>query len=240
MGELDEVLEKLEADNPGHGVKEAVEFYENSNLDEEQRKNLAYGIGVGYFKIGSYDKTLSWLDKTNDPRRWLLSGYALQQMDEFEAAARAFSIAAEKNPEQRLEAKLLEAQVLLLAEKIDSAAGILGKLLEEENLSRQMEKEALLTRARAALAGDKPRRARPWLEKVFAADSKSEFAMEAVFYLIQVEEKAGQITKALEYARWLKENGSDENWRGVASEYLRRLHGHRRNQKGALRDYDFL
>jgi hypothetical protein len=240
MNDLDEILEKLEADSPSEAVEEAIEIYDNNDLAEEEKANLAYGIGVGYFKLESFNDVITWLDRTDDTRRWLLSGYALQQMDENVAAARAFEIASKKIPEQKVEAKLLQAQTLLLAEKPDQASPILEELLQEENLDLEIKKEILLTRARAAMGADKPREARPWLEEIFELDPESEFGMEAVFYLIQIEESAGQISKALEYAEWLKNNGSDENWRGVASEYLRRLHNHRRKQKGDLRDYDAL
>ena len=237
VDKLDSILEMIESDRPAAGIEAGLELLESEELTAPQRSELAYALGVGYFKSASYKKSLQWLDRSKDDRRWLLSGYALQQIDENEGAARAFAIASRTIPEQKQESRLLQAQALLMAEKPAAAASRLDEILTDA-VKEELEPEVLLSRGIAAQAAENSKEARKWFQKLYEKYTDSDFAFEAAFYLIQVEESLGQIKKALEYAEWLKNNSSEQVWQEIASEFLRRLHGHRRNQKGDLRNYD--
>lgn len=238
--DIDDILAVLESDQPREGIETAREYLEENQVDSDEYSTLVYGIAVGYFKLGSYQNTVKWLKETDDERRWLLAGYAYQELEEFDKSANAFGKASEEIEDRREEAKLLRGQALILAGETGKAREIFNELIEKEDkLEEQVRAEVLLARGMVEMEEEAPREARPWLKKVLEEHEDTEFAGEAAFYLTQIHENIGKINKALEYAEWLKDNGNQQQWEKVASQYLKRLHEHKRNREEKMRGYEY-
>ncbi len=238
MSRLDPILDKLEEEDPAAGIEAAKEFLENESPTDEERSQLAYGIAVGHFQLGGHEEASRWLKKTDDERRFLMLGFNLVELEKFSQAARAFEKAGETNAADKNECLLLQAQTLGLAQQFEEARKILDAQLKKE-LPAQLHSETLLARGTLALETEKPEQARVLFEKIVESTETDEFKSEATFHLVKIEQDAGKMDKAIEYANWLKDNGSQDFWRQAAQEELNKLQQDKRERQKKLRGYEY-
>jgi len=239
MSEVEEILEVLESDDPGPGIERARELLDDPELGPEDDSRLRYGIAAGMFKLANYEGALQWLEQTDDPRRFIFQGFCYLELDRFTNAGEALQQAAEAEPDRKHEAKLMQAQSLVLADRLDRAKTLYESLVEENNLSENITMECRLGLAVTCMETENYSRAQELLEWVLNREEDSDYHPQALFYIVEVHEKLGQVEQAITRAQELKQWEDDSMWEDVAGRFLQRLHDQKKNRDSRLRDYEF-
>ncbi|MFB6355905.1 MAG: tetratricopeptide repeat protein [bacterium] len=236
--EVESILGKLEGKAPEEGIEEAREYLEQGDPTEEERDDLVYGIAVGYFHLGAHKRTLQWLEKSNDDRRALLSGFCYMENDQYEKAADALERASELQPEYESETHIMKGQAHFFNEDYDQARSVFHEVLEHP-LSDDQNAETLLSLSMVEMSDDNVQQARDHLQKIVTEFSHTDFKLEAMYYLCESLESLGKVDEAVEFAERLKREGEDTSWEERAGELLQRLRGHQSNREEQLRNYEF-
>lgn len=239
MPGVEALLERLESEDPREAIRDAESTFESSDLSEEDRSRLAYGIATGYFRIEVFGDALDWLEETRVDRRWMLKGFCHLNLDQHGTAREAFLKAARENPGEARGSLLLAAQCLAYREAYDAAVDELKTLLDQDPSDR-MESEirfnlGLIAEEREDFPG-----AQDWFESILTETDGESFRDEALYHLANVHEERGQIDAALEKVERLEERVEDQSEDGeVVSRLRSRLENQRKDRTDQLRDYDF-
>ena len=239
MSEVEDILEVLESDQPAPGIERARELLDESELDPEDDSRLRYGIAAGMFKLSNYEGALQWLEQTDDPRRHIFQGFCYLELDRFTNAVEAFEQAAEAEPDRKHEAILMQAQSLVLANRLDRAKTLYESLVNEDPLPENITMESRLGLAVTCMETENYSRAQELLEWVLNQEEGSGYHPQALFYIVEVHEKLGQVEQAINRAQELKNWEEDSMWEDVAGRFLQRLHDQKKNRHSRLRDYEF-
>lgn len=238
MNDPDQVLAELEKDEPREAVQEAKQLLERESLSTENRSRLTYGLAVGYFKLGQFEKALGKLRESEDPRRWFMIGFTLMEMQRFEQAARAFENAGDARAERRNEALLLAADALGRAQQVEEARDQFERLLDRK-LSPSLKAETLFERGRLEARQDRPGEALSWWERVLSEHEDSDFAPESALLMAQLHGQRGRIQKAQERIRWVLDRDVDREWKEMARQYRERLETEQLERQNRLREYEY-
>lgn len=239
MSEVDDVLKTLESDQPGPGVEQAKNMLEDEDLSDKDDSRLRYGIAAGLFKLANYQGALQWLEQTDDPRRHIFKGFCYLELDRHTNAVEAFDAAASAEPERKHEAQLMKAQSLVVADRLAEARDLYQKLVSANGLPETIRIEAHLGLAVTSMETGNYARAQELLETVLDSQEGTDYHPQALFYIVEVYEKLGQVERAVERARELKNWEEDSMWEDVAGRLLQRLHDQKKNRRSRLQDYEF-
>lgn len=239
MTDVDDLLEKLESDDPRDAIRESKEVFEEEKLSEDDESRLAYGIATGYFKIGIYGDSLDWLEKTDSDRRWMLRGFCHMNLSDPRKARECFLDSAKNHSENAKEALLLAAQCLAMIEKYKAAIKELEKLLEQDIPPRQRA-EIWFNIGLIYEEQDELDEAEEIFEKITHELEGDYFVLEALFHLARLHEETDQIDAAMECANQLEDyvqpNSENEE---VLENLKNRLRKQKKDRTDQLRDYDF-
>lgn len=235
---IDEILGMLEGDDPVDGVKRAKQRLKNGDLTSDQKNDLIYGIAVGLFHQEKFESSLKWLEKSNDSRRKLLTGFCHMELEQFSKAEKALQEAGELQPEHRIETQIMRGQALYFCEEYDQARQLFDEVLDG-SISDEKEAETLLSLGMLESAEDNLSLARDHFKRIVDELSDTGFYLEGMYYLVEAYEQSGNVDKAIEYAELLSEDGTNTPWEPMAGELLQRLRQLESNRKQQLRDYEF-
>lgn len=238
MDEVEQLLSRLEEDEPRQAVESTREYLETHEPAPQQRSKLTYGLAVGFFKLGSYEKAIRWLKKTDEPRRWLMIGFALLRLERFEDAARAFDKAGESQPGRRNQALLLQANALVLGDNTTQARHRYDELMERSP-GHEVAAEARFERGRMEAEEENVETALGWLQEVLDHNADSPFALEAALLMVRLHRDQDRIERALDRARWIKNRADDPEWTQLGKELVNRLQNEKSTRVEQLRDYEF-
>lgn len=233
----EEVLGKLEEDQPHEGINEARDLLSENSLTDEEYSRLSYGLATGLFKIGSYHEALEWLERSSSDRRWMLEGFCWMNLRNPSRAREAFLQSAETMDENRLESLLLAAQALAQSGELEEARRELERLDDRTGPGR-VGSEVRFNIGLIHEENDGFDQSRKWFRKVLD-DGNDYFNDEALFHLAVANEELGRIEEAKDYLDRLEDRvEEDSELKDALTRARNRLTKDDKRRTEQLRQYD--
>lgn len=239
MPDVDSLLESLESDDPREAISQSQALLEeDSDLSDQDRSRLSYGLAAGYFKIGSYVDALEWIDVTNSERRWMLKGFCHMNLQQPQQARESFLEAARKASSNTPEALLLAAQCLATQENYDAALEEFRSLLDRD-LPYRMKAEIRFNVGLIYEEREDFTEARNWFRDILEDESGDAFVDEALYHLARLLEDEGKIDRALDLIDRLDDRVEDDSRDDeLVKNFRSRLHNTKKDRPDQLREYE--